>query len=62
MEYLSKPITQEDIDKAEHCFSLHGEPFNKEGLPGDNLVTVYYGQKITRLYTLDEIRNNVEGA
>lgn len=34
----------------------------KEGLPGDNLVTVYYGQKITTLYTLAEIRNNVEGA
>jgi len=35
---------------------------DKEGLPGDNLVTVYYNQKITTLYTLAEIRSTVEGA
>ena len=30
-EYLSKPITREDIDEAEEIFSQHGVPFNKEG-------------------------------
>lgn len=30
-EYLSKPITQEQIDAAELMFKLHGEPFNRDG-------------------------------
>lgn len=30
-EYLSKPITQEDIDEAENLWMWHGEPFNREG-------------------------------
>lgn len=30
-EYLTKPITQEDIDIAEILFEGHGEPFNKKG-------------------------------
>lgn len=30
-EYLTKPISQEDIDEAEQIFKLHGVPFNKEG-------------------------------
>lgn len=30
-DYLSKPITQDDIDLAELAFTMHGEPFNKEG-------------------------------
>lgn len=30
-EYLTKPITQDDIDLAELLFKAHGEPFNKEG-------------------------------
>ena len=30
-EYLSKKITQEDIDTAEIIASSHGEPFNREG-------------------------------
>lgn len=30
-EYLSKPITQQDIDEAEAVFAAHGEPFNKQG-------------------------------
>jgi nicotinamide phosphoribosyltransferase len=30
-EYLSKPITQEDINEAEYIFAAHGEPFNREG-------------------------------
>jgi nicotinamide phosphoribosyltransferase len=30
-KYLSKPITQQDIDEAAEFFPAHGEPFNKEG-------------------------------
>ena len=30
-DYLSKKITQEDIDTAEIIASSHGEPFNREG-------------------------------
>ncbi|MDP8161719.1 nicotinate phosphoribosyltransferase [Pasteurella skyensis] len=30
-EYLSKPITLQDIEEAEMVFTAHGEPFNKEG-------------------------------
>ncbi len=30
-EYLSKPITQEDINEAEELLKLHGVPFFKEG-------------------------------
>lgn len=30
-EYLTKPITQENIDFAARFFEAHGEPFNKEG-------------------------------
>lgn len=30
-EYLSKPITQEEIDTAELIVTAHGEPFNREG-------------------------------
>jgi nicotinamide phosphoribosyltransferase len=29
-EYLTKPITQADIDDAEELFAMHGEPFNRE--------------------------------
>ena len=29
-EYLSKPITQEDIDVAEEIITAHGEPFYRE--------------------------------
>jgi len=31
IEYLSDPITMEDIEEAEEVFASHGEPFNKEG-------------------------------
>jgi len=31
-EYLSKPITQADIDEAADIFAAHGVPFNREGL------------------------------
>lgn len=30
-QYLSKPITKENIDEAEEFASYHGEPFNREG-------------------------------
>ena len=30
-EYLSKPITQDNIDEAEAIITAHGEPFNREG-------------------------------
>ena len=30
-EYLSDPITQEDIDEAEAIWTAHGEPFNRSG-------------------------------
>lgn len=30
-EYLSKPITQNDIDTTELIATAHGEPFNREG-------------------------------
>lgn len=30
-KYLTKPITQENIDEAEEFSTLHGVPFNKEG-------------------------------
>lgn len=30
-DYLMTPITQEDINEAEMFYTVHGEPFNKEG-------------------------------
>lgn len=30
-EYLTTPITMEDIDEAEEIWTAHGEPFNREG-------------------------------
>ena len=30
-EYLSIPITKEDIDEADEFFKMHGEPFNRKG-------------------------------
>lgn len=30
-EYLTKPITQEEIDYAAEVWAAHGEPFNREG-------------------------------
>lgn len=31
LEYLSVPITQEDIEEADLVLTAHGEPFNREG-------------------------------
>lgn len=30
-EYMSKPVTMDDVDEAAEFFSAHGEPFNREG-------------------------------
>ncbi|MGE3624521.1 MAG: nicotinamide phosphoribosyltransferase domain-containing protein, partial [Bdellovibrionales bacterium] len=30
-DYLTKPVTQDDIDLAEVMFAMHGEPFHKAG-------------------------------
>ena len=30
-EYLTKPITQDDIDEADAFWAAHGEPFNRDG-------------------------------
>ena len=30
-EYLTKPVTQQDVDKAEKFLAAHGVPFNKKG-------------------------------
>ena len=40
-EYLSKPITKEMVEEAEEIYSLHGEPFNKQGWM--DIVTIYGG-------------------
>jgi len=40
-EYLSKPITMEDIDEADEFFAAHGEPFNREDW--EYILTKYNG-------------------
>jgi len=30
-EYLTRPITRDDVDEATAIFAAHGEPFNREG-------------------------------
>lgn len=30
-QYMSKPVTQADIDEADEFWTAHGEPFNREG-------------------------------
>lgn len=30
-EYMTKPITQKDIDEADEILTAHGEPFNRDG-------------------------------
>jgi nicotinamide phosphoribosyltransferase len=40
-EYLSKPITREDIEEAAAFAQAHGEPFNREGW--EYILTAYYG-------------------
>ena len=51
-EYLSKPITREDIDEAEEFFSQHGVPFNKEGW--EYVLTQYNGFLPVRIRAVPE--------
>jgi len=41
-EYLTKPVTREDIDEAEAIITAHGEPFNREGW--EYIVEKYEGR------------------
>lgn len=41
-EYLTKPVTREDIDEAEAIITAHGEPFNREGW--EYIVNKYEGR------------------
>lgn len=51
-EYLSKPITQADINEAEEFFSAHGEPFNKEGW--DYILRKYKGKLPVEIKAVQE--------
>lgn len=41
-EYLTKPVTREDIDEAEAIITAHGEPFNRKGW--EYIVNTYDGR------------------
>lgn len=51
-EYLSKPISQEDIDEAEEILTAHGEPFNKEGW--QYILEKYNGYMPVRIRSVKE--------
>ncbi|HET8685882.1 MAG TPA: nicotinate phosphoribosyltransferase [Methanosarcina sp.] len=51
-EYLSTPITQDDINEAEEFFGLHGEPFNKEGW--QYILETYDGYFPLKIRAVDE--------
>lgn len=51
-EYLSRPITQQDIDFAERFWKAHGEPFNKEGW--QRILEKYNGYLPVRIRTVPE--------
>lgn len=51
-EYLSKPITMQDIDEAEAIILAHGEPFHREGW--EYIVNEYDGYLPLRVKTLEE--------
>lgn len=51
-EYLTKPVTQEDINFAEKFFGMHGEPFNKEGW--QLLLDRYNGKLPIRIRAVEE--------
>jgi nicotinamide phosphoribosyltransferase len=51
-EYLSKPITQEDIDFAEELILAHGEPFNREGW--EYILKVHGGRLPIRIKAVPE--------
>jgi nicotinamide phosphoribosyltransferase len=50
--YLSKPITQDNIDQAVAFASLHGEPFNKEGW--QYVLDTYQGFMPVRIRAIPE--------
>jgi nicotinamide phosphoribosyltransferase len=51
-EYLSKVITQEDIDTAELITQAHGEPFNREGW--EYILKVHGGRLPIRIKAVPE--------
>ena len=51
-EYLSRPITQADIDEAEPFIRAHGEPFPREGW--EIIVNEYAGYLPLRIQALPE--------
>jgi len=51
-EYLSKPITQEDIDEAEAFWTAHGEPFNRDGWM--HILNKHGGKLPIRIQAVDE--------
>lgn len=51
-EYLSKPITQADIDEAELIITAHGEPFNRAGW--QYILDTYFGYLPLEVRAVDE--------
>lgn len=51
-EYLSKPVTLQDIDEAEAIINAHGEPFNREGW--EYIVDQYGGYLPIHVKTINE--------
>lgn len=51
-EYLTKPVTMQDIDEAEAIILAHGEPFNREGW--EYIVKVHGGYLPIHVKTVDE--------
>jgi nicotinamide phosphoribosyltransferase len=51
-EYLTTPITQEDIDEAEEVFTAHGEPFNRAGWM--HILNEHEGRLPIRIQALPE--------
>ncbi len=51
-EYLSKPVTMEDIDEAEAIITVHGEPFNRAGW--EYIVREHGGRLPVEIRALDE--------
>lgn len=51
-EYLSKPVTLEDIDEAEAIILAHGEPFNREGW--EYIVREHQGRLPVRIKAVPE--------
>lgn len=51
-EYLSQPVTKEDVDEAEAFFTGHGEPFNREGW--DYIVNMLGGKLPVEIVAVPE--------